>query len=221
MKNDLKIAIVDYGVGNLYSLIRAFEFFGTQTTVTEDAEVLKEADAIILPGVGSFQAGMRGLKVRELIETIKEIAESGKPMLGICLGAQLMLSEGHEFGIFEGLGIIEGKVVRFPNLDNNEKVPHVGWNTVSPFKNEGWEKTILDSFDPKSNFYFVHSYILEPESEKNIFALTEYGGHTFCSIIKKGNIYGCQFHPEKSGEIGLKLINNFINLVKNQNENIR
>src|SRR3989339_546193 len=214
MKNDLKIAIVDYGVGNLYSLIKAFEFWGVQAIVSEDPKVLKEASAIVLPGVGSFEAGMRGLEIRELVETIQEIAKSGKPILGICLGAQLMLSLGHEFGIFKGLDIIRGKVVRFPNLDNNEKVPHIGWNTISPPKNIDWKDTILDSSDPKNSFYFVHSYILEPESKENIFALTEYGGYTFCSIVKKGNIYGCQFHPEKSGEVGLKLINNFINLIK-------
>lgn len=216
MKNDLKIAIVDYGVGNLYSLVRAFEHFDIQANVTEDAEVLKEASAIVLPGVGSFEAGMRGLEIRELVPTIQEIAESGKPILGICLGAQLMLSEGHEFGIFKGLDIIKGKVVRFPNLDNNEKVPHIGWNTISPPKNRDWKNTVLDSLDSKNSFYFVHSYILEPESEENIFSLTEYGGHTFCSMIRKENIYGCQFHPEKSGETGLKLIKNFINIVKNK-----
>src|SRR3989344_1167305 len=107
MKDKLKIAIVDYGVGNLYSLIRAFEFFGLKTIITEDTKELKEADAIILPGVGSFEAGMRGLKIRGLIETIKKIAENNKPILGICLGAQLMLSEGHEFGIFKGLDICQ------------------------------------------------------------------------------------------------------------------
>jgi len=215
MKNDLKIAIVDYGVGNLYNLVRAFEFFGIKAIITEDSKILKEADAIVLPGVGSFEAGMRGLEIRGLVETIKETAETGKPMLGICLGAQLMLSEGHEFGTFKGLNIIEGKVVNFPNLDNNEKVPHVGWNTIFPKKEGSWKNTMLDFFDRNNSFYFVHSYILEPTQEENIFALTKYGGHTFCSIIKKGNIYGCQFHPEKSGEVGLKLINNFINLIKN------
>ena len=126
MKNDLKIAIVDYGVGNLYSLIKAFEFWGVQAIVSEDPKVLKEASAIVLPGVGSFEAGMRGLEIRELVETIQEIAKSGKPILGICLGAQLMLSLGHEFGIFKGLDIIRGKVVRFPNLDNKKFLTLVG-----------------------------------------------------------------------------------------------
>jgi len=215
MKDKLKIAIVDYGVGNLYSLIRAFEFFGVKTIITEDTKELKEADAIILPGVGSFEAGMRGLKIRGLIETIKKIAENNKPILGICLGAQLMLSEGHEFGIFKGLDIIKGRVVHFPILDNNEKVPHIGWNTIFSKKESCWDNSILRAFDKEDRLYFVHSYILEPESKENVFALTEYGGQTFCSVIKKRNIYGCQFHPEKSGEVGLKLIKNFINLIKN------
>ena len=158
---------------------------------------------------------MRGLEIRGLIETIKKMAKSGKPILGICLGAQLMLSEGHEFGLFKGLDIIKGKVVHFPILDNNEKIPHVGWNTIFPKKENDWDNSILRTFDKEDRLYFVHSYILEPESKENVFALTEYGGQTFCSVIKKENIYGCQFHPEKSGEVGLKLIKNFINLIKN------
>src|SRR3989344_4554638 len=179
MKDKLKIAIVDYGVGNLYSLVRAFEFFGVKTIDTEDEKELKGADAIILPGVGSFEAGMRGLEIRGLIETIKKMAKSGKPILGICLGAQLMLSEGHEFGLFKGLDIIKGKVVHFPILDNNEKIPHVGWNTIFPKKENDWDNSILRTFDKEDRLYLVHSYILEPESKENAFALTDYGGPTF------------------------------------------
>lgn len=215
MSHDLKIAIVDYGVGNLYSLIRAFNFFGVEAVITEDAKILEKADGIILPGVGSFEAGMRGLEIRGLTETIRNLAKDDKPVLGICLGAQIMLTEGHEFGIFKGLDIIKGKVVHFPILVDNEKVPHIGWNTISPRKGDSWSDTILDPFDKNDQVYFVHSYILEPESKENILALTTYGNHTFCSAVKKGNIYGCQFHPEKSGTVGLKLIENFINLIKN------
>lgn len=214
-KKNKKIAIVDYGVGNLYSLTRAFRFLGVEAIVTEDAKTLEQAEAVVLPGVGAFEAGMKGLEKRGLITVIKKIAASSKPMLGICLGAQLMMSEGHEFGVFKGLDIIKGKVVHFPNLANNEKVPHVGWNTISEPKKNIWSKTILESFtknNKKNYLYFVHSYIFEPESKENILGLTTYGGHTFCSVIRQGNIYGCQFHPEKSGEAGLTIIKNFINI---------
>lgn len=214
MKYKVKIAITDYGVGNLYSIASAFGFFGAEVIITEDLEELKHADGIILPGVGSFVAGMRGLKKRGLIKGIQKIAKSNKPMLGICLGAQLMLTEGHEFGISKGLDIFKGKVVRFPVLTDNEKVPHVGWNTVFPYKKNSWSGTILNSFKSNDQFYFVHSYVLVPEFRANILASTTYGGYTYCSAMKKGNIYGCQFHPEKSGKVGLGLIDNFINLAK-------
>jgi imidazole glycerol-phosphate synthase subunit HisH len=135
-------------------------------------------------------------------------------MLGICLGAQIMLTQGHEFGVYQGLDIIKGQVVHFPDLADREKVPQVGWNTIIPPGENTWQGTILNSFNEKDQVYFVHSYILEPESKDNILALSTYGGHKFCSAVRKGNIYGCQFHPEKSGQVGLKIIENFINLIK-------
>ena len=147
-----KIIIIDYGVGNLQSLKKAFKFFGVDAVVSEDANEILASDAIVLPGVGSFEAGMRGLKIRGLAEAVKAFAAKNKPVLGICLGAQLMLSEGHEFGVFEGLNIIPGKVVKFPELANGEKIPHVGWNKVKSPGGGVWNK----------DFYFVHSYILDP-----------------------------------------------------------
>lgn len=198
-----KITIVDYGVGNLFGLKRAFNFCGVDAVVSEDAETVLKSDAVVLPGVGSYEAGVRGLKVRGLVDAVKNFAAKNKPMLGICLGAQLMLSQGEEFGIFEGLGIIPGKVIKFPELADKEKIPHVGWNKVKSPGGDMWNK----------DFYFVHSYILAPEKKENVFGLTTYGGLEFCSIVKHGNIYGCQFHPEKSGEAGLKIIKNFINLI--------
>lgn len=209
---DKKIAIIDYGVGNLYSLVRAFRFFKVEPRLAEEPAALDGIDAMVLPGVGSFAAGMRGLKIRGLAEKVKAIAGENKPVLGICLGAQLLLSRGYEFGDHAGLDIIKGEAVHFPALAEHEKIPQVGWNTIKTL-NADSQDNILKIVKENDHFYFVHSYVLEPEAKENILAQTEYGGHTFCSAVKSGNIYGCQFHPEKSGQAGLKIIENFINLI--------
>lgn len=215
MKNNRTIAIVDYGVGNLSSLVRAVNFFDINTVVTEESSAVMDADAVILPGVGSFKAGISGLELRGLNETIKEAAAVGKPILGICLGAQLLLTTGHEFGTLNGLGIIPGEVVHFPSLPENEKLPHIGWNNIHSLTNKKWRNTVLDSIQEKDQVYFIHSYILQPEDKNNILSMSSYGGYKFCSAIQKNNIFGLQFHPEKSGRIGLRIINNFINLISN------
>lgn len=204
-----KIAIIDYGVGNLYSLLKAFKHFGADAFITESAEDILSSDAVVLPGVGAFKSGMEGLKIRGLIKTVRDYAKTEKPMLGICLGAQLILSKGYEFGESGGLNIIKGKVVKFPKL--KEKVPHIGWNEI--YGNKKWDKTILENIKKNSDVYFVHSYILKPDKKEDILSLAKYGDYEFCSAIKRGNIYGCQFHPEKSGKLGLKIIENFINLI--------
>lgn len=213
MKTNSKIVIVDYGVGNLYSLAKAFQHFGADISISEEASDLELAAAIVLPGVGSFEAGMRGLKVRGLINAVKQFAEKNKPMLGICLGAQLMLGRGYEFGEFLGLDIIPGKVIRFPELENKEKIPQVGWNEVYPENPASWKDSILGTLPPNFNAYFVHSYTLVPDDAKYVLGKTTYGGYEFCSIIKRGNIYASQFHPEKSGQVGLEIIRNFIRTV--------
>lgn len=206
-----KITIVDYGVGNLQSLKKAFAHFGVDALVSEDAKEIEASDAIVLPGVGSFEAGIRGLKIRGLIGAVQAFAASGKPMLGICLGAQLLLEKGHEFGVFDGLGIIEGEVVHFDQTAVKEKIPEVGWNAVYPPADVSWKGGILDSQE-QPLMYFTHSYIFAPRRKESIFGLTTYGGAEYCSVIRKGNVYGCQFHPEKSGEAGLRLIEKFIQL---------
>lgn len=211
MKKNAKITVVDYGVGNLHSVIKAFNHFGENPSISEEAEEIFKSDAIILPGVGSFKAGIEGLKIRKLDKAIKDFAKTNKPILGICLGAQLLMSRGHEFGTFDGLDIIPGQVEVFKKIE--DKIPHIGWNEVVMPKEASWNKTILRSIKQHSDLYFVHSYFLKPKNKKNILSLTKYGGLEFCSAIYKDNIYGCQFHPEKSGETGLRIIKNFINLI--------
>lgn len=215
MSIQLKISIIDYGVGNLHSLIKGVQQFTKNVQVTDEAEEIETSSALILPGVGAFAAGMEGLEVRGLVNKIKEAAQSGKPILGICLGAQIMLSMGFEFGEFAGLDLISGKVVEFPVLPEAEKIPHMGWNKIYSGPNDNWENSILNNIAQNSSVYFVHSYILEPKDKTSILAMANYGGYEFCAAIRRENIFGLQFHPEKSGEVGLNIIKNFIQLSQN------
>lgn len=213
MTKSPKISIIDYGVGNLHSLLKAVQNFTGDVHVTENVEKIRKSDALILPGVGAFQAGMEGLAVRDLTSAVKNFVSSGKPILGICLGAQIMLGKGFEFGEFEGLGLIPGKVVYFPELPEKEKIPQIGWNKIYPRPGQNWNDSILRGLPENSYAYFVHSYILEPENTENILARSKYGGYEFCAAIQKDNIIGTQFHPEKSGEIGLSIIKNFVDQI--------
>ncbi|MFA5935774.1 MAG: imidazole glycerol phosphate synthase subunit HisH [Patescibacteria group bacterium] len=214
MKNPT-IAIVDYGVGNLYNLQRALRVFTPNVVVTEEADVIAAADAIVLPGVGAFASGMRGLELRGLLPVIKEAAAKGTPMLGICLGAQLFLSEGQEFGVHQGLGLIPGTVVPLAVQNPGTKIPHIGWNglVASGKSPDALQNSILHSMKPQDQVYFVHSFVMEPRDAAHCLTNTEYGGTSFCSVIRSGNIYGCQFHPEKSGAVGLGILGNFVEIV--------
>jgi len=209
-----KISIVDYGVGNLHSLVKAFKQYGTNVIITEETGEIKSSDAVVLPGVGSFSAGMEGLGMRKLADTIREYAQSDKPMLGICLGAQILLTKGYEFGIWDGLDIIKGEVLPFPKIEQGFKMPHIGWNKIYAPEGNSWSKTILNSTGESEYVYFIHSYFLKPNNAEDVLSMTSYGGFEFCSAVKKGNIYGCQFHPEKSGEVGLNIIKEFVGLLK-------
>jgi glutamine amidotransferase len=198
------IAVVDYGVGNLRSVAKAFEAVGVDVTVTKDPVDLEGADRIVLPGVGAFYACMRSLEQSGLIDTLAEqVLVRRKPFLGICVGMQLLADEGYEKGVHRGLGWVSGKVVPFdrgPTL----KVPHIGWNDV--FVNDG--ASVLHHRGGESVYYFVHSYVFEPSDPQSIAAVSVYGG-SFVSAIKKDNILGVQFHPEKSQAAGLSVIENF------------
>ncbi len=210
MKKEPIIGIVDYGVGNLHSAVKAFKQFSSHIIISEDAHTLMECDALVLPGVGSFESGMEGLRIRGLIDTIINFSKSNKMILGICLGAQIMLSKGFEFGEFEGLNLIPGEVKHFPNLKKGVKIPHIGWNSIYPPNTETWNNSIFQDIQQGSNVYFVHSYVLNPENHNHVFTKSKYGELEFCSAIRNGNIYGTQFHPEKSGKIGLAIIKKFI-----------
>jgi glutamine amidotransferase len=202
------IAIIDYGMGNLRSVQKGFEKVGYEAVVTSDPKVVLEADRVVLPGVGAFPDCIRNLEQGGFVEPILKVLHDGRPFLGICLGLQLLFTESEEFGIHKGLDVIPGRVVRFPEgmtEDEEElKVPHMGWNQVSIKRCPPAFNGISDG----TNFYFVHSYYVEPEDPSVIATTTSYGIE-FCSSIWKDNIVATQFHPEKSQEKGLAILRNF------------
>ena len=195
------IAIVDYGMGNLRSVQKGFERVGVNAIITDDANKLADADAIVLPGVGAFSAAMRRLEEANLVEAIRREIDAGKPYLGICLGLQLLFTESEEGGRHLGLDIIPGKVIRF---STGLKVPHIGWNEID-IKND---ISILKDIPQKSYLYFVHSYYVVPDNPSVTAATTNYG-IDFTSIIHKDNIFATQCHPEKSQKLGLRILRNF------------
>ena len=199
------IAVIDYGMGNLQSVTKGLENAGADVELTASSASLKDADGIVLPGVGAFEAGMSNLKERGLIQIITERISDGIPFLGICLGMQLLFTESEEHGTHKGLDIIPGIVKRF---DVDLKVPHMGWNTVH-FKNQS---PLFTGIGTDSYFYFVHSYYCIPENDKDTSGITEYG-MPFTSAVIRDNINACQFHPEKSQKKGLKILDNFVNIV--------
>ncbi len=209
------IVIVDYGMGNLRSVHKALERVGFQASVTQDPAEVKKAAGLIVPGVGAFKKAMENLQELGLVNPIIEFVESGKPFLGICLGLQLLFSGSDEFGFQKGLSLFKGRVVRFPFSHPAAsppkdllKVPHMGWNTVHIHK----RPPVLDGIADGAYFYFVHSYYPVPEEQEIVATTTDYGGE-FVSSISRGNLFACQFHPEKSQSVGLKLLKNFGRLV--------
>ena len=203
------IAIIDYGMGNLRSVQKGFERMGFQAEVTREVGKIAAAGGVVLPGVGAFQACMENLNRFGLIEPIREIVGQKKPFLGICLGFQLLFSESEEFGRQKGLDLFPGRVVGFP-VNNGLKVPHMGWNRVEKKK----DSRFMDGIASGDYVYFVHSFYVVPEKSSLIATTTEYGGR-FVSSIATDHLFACQFHPEKSQEIGLRILANFGRFVEN------
>lgn len=210
------VTIIDYGIGNLLSVARAFEHCGAAPVLATDPDSIRDAERLVLPGVGAFADGMQGLRDRGLIGPIREFAASGRPFLGICLGMQMMLDAGEEFGLHEGLGLIPGRVVAIPSTTSDgrpHKIPHIGWGTLElPDPETSWGNTILDGIAPGAAAYFVHSFTAFPSDPGHRLADCRYNGRLISAVVRSGSLYGCQFHPEKSGEVGLAIIRNFIRL---------
>lgn len=214
-----QVAIVDYGMGNLFSVKHACEQAGLSAEITASCKEILAASAVILPGVGAFGDAMETLRRLDLVSVLRDVAASGKPMLGICLGMQLLMTESYEFGRHQGLCIIEGEVVRLrESLDRVRrlKVPHIGWNCIyrrkGPEAPDGgllsWESSLLEGLPDGDFMYFVHSYFPRPVNASVILSTTRYGPIEFCSSLSSGNVFACQFHPERSGPHGLCVYHN-------------
>ena len=197
------IAILDYDAGNIKSVEKAFKILGEETVLTRDFNVIKDADRLVLPSVGSFAAAMKNLKKYECDKAIYDFVDSGKPFLGICLGLQLLFDSSEESPGVQGLGLMKGDVKKIPE-GAGIKVPHIGWNSLK-FPNNG---NLFEGVDEGAFVYFVHSFYLKADDESIVTATTDYGCHIHASV-QKDNVYACQFHPEKSSNVGLKILNNF------------
>lgn len=202
--------IIDYGIGNLRSIEKAFEATGTDVVRTDDANTILSADRVVLPGVGAFGACMTEVVARELTPVVREVVSKGTPFLGVCVGMQMLFSEGRERGTYEGLDILPGTVVHFNDAKNatdampTRKVPHMGWNTLDVHR----DSPLLADIQPGDYVYFVHSYHAQAKHEDDVLASASYD-HAFPAIVQRDNVFGVQFHPEKSHAVGLQLLKNF------------
>lgn len=214
-----EIAIIDYGINNLKSVRKAVETCGHDSMIVSEGPATPSASAILLPGIGTFADGMAELRSRNLAQSITEAVDDGTPMLGICLGMQLLFSSSTEGGYTEGLDLLSGDVVSFepPGEVDAERytVPHMGWNEIHPpngQESDFWTDTVLDAVDPGTDVYFVHSLFPDPTDSTDVLAVAEHGNQTFPAAVSRDNVHGTQFHPEKSGPAGVDIIRNFIDI---------
>lgn len=209
-----RVTVVDYGMGNLLSVTRALEHCGAGVELAQDAAGVERSERLVLPGVGAFEDGMKGLRARGLVEPIKKHAAAGKPLLGICLGMQMLMEKSEEFGLHEGLGIVPGEVKGIPPTAASgepHKIPHIGWNAlVAPEGLSRFEHPLLKDTAPGESAYFVHSFTPVPSDARDRAADCFYNGRRISAVIARGSAVGCQFHPEKSAEAGLRMIRNFL-----------
>jgi glutamine amidotransferase len=217
----VRVAIVDYGLGNLYSVRRACAHVGLEAVVTSDRREVSSAQGIVLPGVGAFGDAMATIGKLDLAGPLREAASRGTPLLGICLGVQLLMSRSEEFGAHEGLGVIKGSVVRLDHPREGErplKVPTVGWNGIRrprpDVAGDPWKDTPLEGRPDGEAMYFVHSYCVQPEDPGVILSVTRYGQIEYCSSVRRGNLFALQFHPERSGTEGLKIYGAWARLLR-------
>lgn len=203
------VTVVDYDVGNLLSVTRAFERCGAEVRMESSPLFVAKAERLVLPGVGAFGDCIGELQSRGLVGPIRDYAASGRPLLGICVGMQMLLEGSEEFGSHAGLGLMRGWVRKLP-VQAGFKLPHIGWSPISPPEGCSWSGSILEGFPVGEDVYFVHSFAAVPEDTADCLAQTPYGEASFCSVLKRGNVTGCQFHPEKSGEAGLSMIRRFL-----------
>jgi len=203
----MEVAIVDYGMGNLFSVKHACTRAGLDAAVTTDPAQVRAARAAILPGVGAFAEAMAALAALGLSDALRELGAAGKPLFGICLGLQLLMSESHEFGQHPGLGLIQGDVVKL-SASGGDKVPHVGWSAVRKTAPDAWAATPLSDTADGSHMYFVHSFHVRPANPGVAVATARHGETEFCAAVRQDNIFACQFHPERSGPQGLRVYEN-------------
>lgn len=209
----MKVAVVDYGMGNLFSVSRALEHCGATVVITDAPDVIASAPRVVLPGVGAFGNGMQGLRQLGLIDVLRERAARDAPTLGVCLGMQMFASISEEFGEHAGLGIIPGAVrgLETNGLDGSrQKVPHVGWTPLMRPDGADWTSSLLGTTRELTSVYVVHSYHFVPEAQGDLLASFVYGGRTVAAAVRRGNVTGFQFHPEKSGEAGLEMLRVFV-----------
>lgn len=219
--NKPNVAIIDYGVGNLFSVKHACDSVGLQASITSHKQEILSAKAVILPGVGAFGNAIEALRRLDLINILKKVATSSKPFIGICLGMHLLMDESAEFGSRQGLGIIKGSVIRFDSpvgvSEKRFKVPHVGWGRIyknTDFRGDSWASSMLKGLSDGEFMYFVHSFYAKPKDSNIVLSTTQYGNIEFCSSLHSRNIFACQFHPERSGSQGLKIYSRLASFIK-------